>query len=149
MADCECSVFNLWKLIEPIVGSSPLIAITQSHDFLGRHLCDMKHRISVSVRIRPLTPGSEAPKVSADARGVVTERKVFETVENITAAPASVSQYVIPCKYILREGPPSESQLMTKICPKVMPNRCLWGGATSRSAHESRNGDRSFLIGCS
>ena len=30
-----------------------------------------------------------------------------------------------------------------------MPNRCLWGGATFSSAHESRNGGRSYLIGSS
>ena len=51
--------------------------------------------------------------------------------------------------FMLKEGPPSESQLMTKIGNKIMPNRCLWGGATSSSAHESRNGDRSHWIRCS
>ena len=52
-----------------------------------------KHRISVSVRLRPPAPGCEPPRISADARGVVTENKVFGAVENVVTGSDQEDAY--------------------------------------------------------
>ena len=44
----------------------------------------MKHRISVTVRLRPLNPGSEPARVSAGERGVATGNKVYHAEHAVT-----------------------------------------------------------------
>eukprot|EP00927_Polykrikos_kofoidii_P076446 TRINITY_DN73549_c0_g1_i1.p1 TRINITY_DN73549_c0_g1~~TRINITY_DN73549_c0_g1_i1.p1 ORF type:complete len:554 (+),score=74.30 TRINITY_DN73549_c0_g1_i1:236-1897(+) len=67
----------------------------------------MPHHISVSVRLRPLQPGSEPARISADARGVVTEQKVFEAVENVVTGSDQEQAYqaiAYPLLARLRDG---------------------------------------------
>ena len=65
------------------------------------------HRISVSVRIRPPALGCEPPRISADARGVVTERKVFASVDRVVTGTDQEQAYqAIACPLLaqLRAG---------------------------------------------
>eukprot|EP00930_Biecheleria_cincta_P085678 TRINITY_DN75052_c0_g1_i1.p1 TRINITY_DN75052_c0_g1~~TRINITY_DN75052_c0_g1_i1.p1 ORF type:complete len:547 (-),score=85.42 TRINITY_DN75052_c0_g1_i1:580-2220(-) len=67
----------------------------------------MKHQISVSVRVRPPAPGSEPPRISVDARGVVTDQKVFEAVENVVIGSDQEEAYraiASPLLARLRDG---------------------------------------------
>ena len=66
-----------------------------------------KHRISVSVRLRPLTPGSEPPRISVDARGVVAEHKLFQAVDNVVTGSDQEEAYraiASPLLARLRDG---------------------------------------------
>lgn len=53
-----------------------------------------KHRVQVSVRLRPAAPGSEPSRISIDARGVITEKKVFQAVDNVIAGSDQQEAYL-------------------------------------------------------
>ena len=53
----------------------------------------MPHPISVSVRLRPPHPGSAPPRIAADPQGVVTEQKVFRSVENVVVGSDQEQAY--------------------------------------------------------
>ena len=67
----------------------------------------MKHRIEVTVRLRPLTPGSEPARISAGERGVATsEHKVYHA-ENVVTGDDQEEAYraiATPLLTRLRDG---------------------------------------------
>lgn len=67
----------------------------------------MPHHISVSVRLRPPQSGSEPPRISVDACGVATDRKLFESFENVVVGSEQEQAYqaiAAPLLARLRDG---------------------------------------------
>jgi len=92
-----------------LCNSSELFTSLTHGAFLWKMAATQKHnhRISVSVRLRPLAPGSDPPRISADARGVITEQKVFEAVESVVIGSDQEQAYraiASPLLARLRDG---------------------------------------------